>query len=178
MAFLSLNVWMSEYTGLIDSTLSEDRFKLALLVPALPTGPHPSTPFATSNNLSFSFHSCWVISLSVDTRNQGNPAWLIVADIRWQNLYTPVGTQRQGEKQGASDYKAVTANQQGISKWEITFSLTKSFLATEKQSGVSSSSINTVCISFTKTNFQFWQPGIKKVLPLDLTVHYKHHDPT
>lgn len=169
---------MNEYTGLIDSTLSEDRFKLALLVPAFPAWPHPSTPFATSNSVSFSFHSRWVISLSVDTGNQGNPAWLIVADIIWQNPCTPVETQRQGEKRRASDYKAVTTNQQGISKWEITFSLTKSFFATEKQSGVSSSSINTVCISFSKTKNQFWQPGIKKVLPVDLTVHYKCHDLT
>lgn len=130
------------------------------------------------NSVSFSFHSRWVISLSVDTGNQGNPARLIVADIIWQNPCTPVETQRQGEKRRASDYKAVTTNQQGISKWEITFSLTKSFFATEKQSGVSSSSINTVCISFSKTKNQFWQPGIKKVLPVDLTVHYKCHDLT
>lgn len=69
-----------------------------MLVPAFPTRPHPPTSFTTSNHVSFSFHSRWVISLSVDAGNQGNPAWLIVADIRWQNLYTPVGTQRQGEE--------------------------------------------------------------------------------
>lgn len=131
-----------------------------MLILDSPTRPHPSSPFATSNNVSFSFHSYWVISLSVDTGNKGNHVWLIVADIGWQNLYTPVGTQRQGEQRRASDYEPVSGNQKGISKWEITFSLTKSIFATGKQSGVS---CNKYSMDFIyKMKIQFWQPGIKK----------------
>ena len=153
---------MSEYTDIYaDGQLFIRGQVQACIVldPASPTWLHSSTPFLTSNNVSFSFHSYWVISLSVDTGNKGNHVWLIVADIRWQNLYTPVGTQTQGEKWRASDYEPVSGNQQGISKWEIVFSLTKSIFSTGKQLCVSCSSINIVCISFIKPKINFDNQG-------------------
>lgn len=117
-----INCW-NEWMWWADRQLfvTDDIQTCIMLIAASPTWVHPAPHFLTPNHVSFSFHSYWVISLSMDTGNEGNHVWLIVADIRWQNLYTTVRAQKQGEKWRASDYKPVSGNQEGISKWDITF---------------------------------------------------------